>query len=145
MSSSLQTSENLLEQIEYVSNEIKSNIKKTSTKKLDQLLNLLDDLIQLSADRFMSLGDIDRMDIEEDSYTPYIVHPDDIIKARNYSSFILLKLISFEYDHLIEDDNSRIERASRILAHMSGRGGKMERQKKKKFFFSLEPINFRYN
>lgn len=119
----LPTSENLLDQIESISIDIKSNLKKPQLDKTDQLLDLLDNLIQQSADRFMSLGDADHMNIEEDDYSPYIVHPDDLIQAKNYTNVILLRLISNE------EDEVRMERASRILAHMSGRGGT-----KKNFF-----------
>jgi hypothetical protein len=75
----------------------------------------------------MTLGDPDHINIEEIDYTPYIVNPEDIIQAKNYTSSILLKLISSE-----DDDETRMERASRLLAHMSGRGGK-----KKKIFISF--------
>lgn len=115
----------LLERIEDLSNSVKSFGKKTQQKKqfVDTLLDVLDDLIRLSADRFMSLGDTVHFEIQDDEYEQYIVHPDDIIRAKSFSSSILLKLISA--DLLFEDDrdDERIERASRLLAHMSGRGG----------------------
>lgn len=110
--------EELLIEIENVSIKIKSNFKRNNDD-IDKLLDILDHFIQLSADRFMSLGDVDHLHIEEDNYTPYIVHPDDIIQAKNYTNSILLKLISSDK----EEDELRIERASRLLAHMSGRGG----------------------
>ncbi|KAI7897967.1 putative methyltransferase-domain-containing protein [Cokeromyces recurvatus] len=92
-------------------------------KNVDKLLDLLDELIQLSADRFMSLGDSEHFDIqEEDHEQQYIVHPDDLIRARDYSNSVLLKIISTEFIFHDDKDDERIERASRIVAHMSGRG-----------------------
>ncbi|OBZ86555.1 Protein-lysine N-methyltransferase rrg1 [Choanephora cucurbitarum] len=113
-------SESLLNEVESISSSIRS-IGKCSDKTkayIDQLLDVLDNLIQLSADRFMCLGDYG----QDDEYEPYIVHPQDLIRARQYTNTILLKLISAEY--LFEDDrdDERMERASRLLAHMSGRG-----------------------
>jgi hypothetical protein len=117
--------EELLDKIEDLSNLAKSSGKNGGSKTqkyIDSLLDVLDELIQLSADRFMSLDD----DEEEES-EQYIIHPNDIIKAKEFSSFLLLKLISTELIFNDDQDDTRIERASRLLAHMSGRGGKSEK------------------
>lgn len=127
----IEKSDSLLEKIEDLSNLAKSSGKKGNTARdyIDNLLDVLDDLIRLSADRFMSLGDIDHDEIEEEEYEQYIVHPNDIIKAKEYSSSILLKLISTEILFGDDKDDERMERASRLLAHMSGRGGIQNKNK----------------
>lgn len=123
----IEKSDDLLVKIEDFSNLAKTSGFKskgdTLRDAIDNLLDVLDDLIRLSADRFMSLGDIDHDDIEEEEYEQYIVHPNDIIRAKGYSSAILLKLISAEILFEDDKDEERMERASRLLAHMSGRGG----------------------
>lgn len=123
----IEKSDDLLEKIEDLSNLVKSSGYKCKGSAvrdyIDRLLDVLDDLIRLSADRFMSLGDVDHDDIEEEEYEQYIVHPNDIIRAKGYSSAILLKLISAEILFEDDKDDERMERASRLLAHMSGRGG----------------------
>lgn len=123
----IEKSDDLLEKIEDLSNLAKSSGYKYKGNAvrdyIDRLLDVLDDLIRLSADRFMSLGDVDHDDIEEEEYEQYIVHPNDIIRAKGYSSAILLKLISAEILFEDDKDDERMERASRLLAHMSGRGG----------------------
>lgn len=123
----IEKSDDLLVKIEDLSSLVKASGYKSKGNTLrdyiDSLLDVLDDLIRLSADRFMSLGDIDHDDIEEEEYEQYIVHPNDIIRAKGYSSPILLKLISAEVLFEDDKDDERMERASRLLAHMSGRGG----------------------
>jgi hypothetical protein len=96
-------------------------------------LDLLDNLIQLSADRFMDL-EAPGISVEEQDYKQYIIHPDDIVKARTLTSHLLLRVISS--DILVQDDkdDDRMDRSSRLLAHMSGRGGKT---KKKSFRWNL--------
>jgi hypothetical protein len=76
----------------------------------------------------MSLGYADHFEIQDEEYEQYIVHPNDILRAKTFSSSILLKLISA--DLLFEDDqdDERMERASRLLAHMSGRGGTIKKK-----------------
>ncbi|CAO3608327.1 unnamed protein product [Mucor fragilis] len=122
----IEKSDDLLVKIEDLSSLVKASGYKSKGNTLrdyiDSLLDVLDDLIRLSADRFMSLGDIDHDDIEEEEYEQYIVHPNDIIRAKGYSSPILLKLISAEVLFEDDKDDERMERASRLLAHMSGRG-----------------------
>jgi hypothetical protein len=100
---------------------------------LDKMLDLLDNLIQLSADRFMDL-EAPGISVEEQDYKQYIIHPDDIVKARTLTSHLLLRVISS--DILVQDDkdDDRMDRSSRLLAHMSGRGGKT---KKKSFRWNL--------
>lgn len=117
--------EGLLERIEELSNLVKCSKKGDEKTRdyIDSLLDVLDSLILLSADRFMTLGDSNVNDIQDETYTQYIVHPQDIIKAKNYTSSLLLKLISTEMMFHDDQDDERIERASRLLAHMSGRGG----------------------
>ena len=121
----IEKSDDLLEKIEDLSNLAKSSSKKGNAARdyVDNLLDVLDDLIRLSADRFMSLGDVDHDEIEDEEYEQYIVHPNDIIRAKEYSSSILLKLISTEILFEDDKDDERMERASRLLEHMSGRGG----------------------
>lgn len=122
--------EELLDKIEELSSLAKSSGKHGGLKTrnyIDSLLDNLDNLIQLSADRFMSLDN----NSDEEEQQQYIVHPNDIIKAKEFSSFLLLKLISTELMFDDEQDDTRIERASRLLAHMSGRGGK----ERKIFYF----------
>lgn len=117
----------LLERIEDLSNLVKSSGKnggENTRDDMDSLLDALDSLILLSADRFMTLGDSNSNDIEDETYKQYIVHPHDIIQAKGYSSSLLLKLISTEMMFNDDKDDERMERASRLLAHMSGRGGK---------------------
>jgi hypothetical protein len=119
--------DDILERIEDLSNLAKSSGKKGGERTrdyIDSLLDVLDSLILLSADRFMTLGDSNSNDIEDEEYEQYIVHPEDIIKAKGYSSSLLLKLISTEMMFNDDKDDERMERASRLLAHMSGRGGK---------------------
>ncbi|CEP12993.1 hypothetical protein [Parasitella parasitica] len=121
----MKNSDLLLEQIEDLSNLAKFSAKtkgNTTRDYVDSLLDVLDELIRLSADRFMSLGDIDHDEIKEEDYKQYIVHPDDIITAKKYSSFILLKLISAEMLFEDDKDDERMGRAARLMAHMSGRG-----------------------
>ncbi|KAI9480723.1 MAG: putative methyltransferase-domain-containing protein [Benjaminiella poitrasii] len=114
------SADDLLDKIEETSHSVKLSGKKGN---VDKLLDLLDELIQLSADRFISLGDTEHFDIQdEDNEKQYIVHPDDLIRARNYCNLVLLKLISTELMFNDDKDDERIERASRILSHMSGRG-----------------------
>jgi hypothetical protein len=116
--------DDLLERIEDLSNSAKSFGKTMKAKQYtDTLLDVLDDLIRLSADRFMSLGDADHFEIQDQEYEQYIVHPNDILRAKAFSSSILLKLISAELLFEDDQDDERMERASRLLAHMSGRGG----------------------
>lgn len=115
--------DDLLDQIEDLSNLAKSCSKKGGKDHVDALLDSLDKLISLSADRFMTLGDSNHNDIEDEEYEQYIVHPNDLIKAKSFCSSILLKLISTELTFEDEKDDERMERASRLLAHMSGRGG----------------------
>ncbi|KAI8642171.1 putative methyltransferase-domain-containing protein [Parasitella parasitica] len=114
----------LLERIEDLSNLAISSAKtkgNTARDYIDRLLDALEELIGLSAHLFMSFGDIDHDEIEEEEYKQYIVHPNDIKTARKYSNFILVKLISSEM--LFEDgkDDERINKAGRLIAHMSGR------------------------
>ncbi|KAI8352100.1 putative methyltransferase-domain-containing protein [Blakeslea trispora] len=59
----------------------------------------------------------------QDEIELYRVHPQDLVRARQYTNAILLKLISLEYLFNDDQDDERMERASRLLAHMSGRGG----------------------
>ncbi|GAA5802710.1 hypothetical protein HPULCUR_008184 [Helicostylum pulchrum] len=113
---------NLLERIEQVSNLAKYSGKKGGAHNYDTLLDLLDTLIQLSADRFMTLGDSNIEDSENEAYQQYVIHPTDIIKAKGYASGLLLKIISTEILFEDDKDDERMERASRLLAHMSGRG-----------------------
>lgn len=114
--------DDLLDQIEDLSNLAKSCSKKGGKDHVDALLDSLDKLVSLSADRFMTLGDSNHNDIEDEEYEQYIVHPNDLIKAKGFCSSILLKLISTELIFEDEKDDERMERASRLLAHMSGRG-----------------------
>ncbi|KAI8077484.1 putative methyltransferase-domain-containing protein [Thamnidium elegans] len=113
---------NILERIEQVSNLAKYSGKKEGARNYDNLLDLLDNLIQLSADRFMTLGDSNIEDSENEAYQQYVIHPTDIIKAKGYAGGLLLKIISTEILFNDDKDDERMERASRLLAHMSGRG-----------------------
>ncbi|KAI8977465.1 putative methyltransferase-domain-containing protein [Mycotypha africana] len=126
------TSEELLREIEELSSLIRFQYKRKDAEakqNILSLLNALEQLIQLSADRFLSLDVEGYLPAEEEEQqrSEFIVHPDDLLRAKDYSASILLKLISTEIsfpdNKQDEDENeSRMERASRILAHMSGRG-----------------------
>ncbi|KAI8979917.1 putative methyltransferase-domain-containing protein [Pilobolus umbonatus] len=88
------------------------------------MLDILDYLIQLSADRYMDLDDINEICIEDkQDYKPYLVHPDDIVRAKELASSLLLRMISGEMILDDDKDEDRMERSSRLLAHMAGRGG----------------------
>lgn len=112
------TVEDLLNVIE----EIKTKIlihKKNQKESIDVILSKLEELIELSTHVYL---DLNYTDIEQRDHCA--VNFNDIRRANDITNSLLLKIVSsdiiFDDDH----DDERIERASRILAHMSGRGGK---------------------
>lgn len=116
--------EDLLESIEECT--INSFVNKKRQKEpVDKMLDKLDELLELSTHIYLDLN------FPEEQEEHCVVSFNDIRKASEMTSSILLKLVSCEIMFNDEQDDERIERASRLLAHMSGRGG----NRKKKFFF----------
>lgn len=120
--------EDLLELIESSTSNSFVN-KKRQKEPVDTMLDRLDQLIELSTHIYL---DTNFDDQEEDRC---IVSFNDMRKANEMTNSIIIKIVSCEIMFNDGKDDERIERASRILAHMSGRGGKKfaESEKKKKF------------
>ncbi|ORE17703.1 hypothetical protein BCV71DRAFT_180941 [Rhizopus microsporus] len=111
------TAEDLLNVIE----EIKTKIlihKKNQKESIDVILSKLEELIELSTHVYL---DLNYTDIEQKDHCA--VNFNDIRRANDITNSLLLKIVSSDITFDDNHDDERIERASRILAHMSGRGG----------------------
>lgn len=99
-------------------------LAKTDNDKLldqiDAVYDLLERLIQWSYDRYtnIELEDGHEQDKEEDTYR---VRPQDITQANQIAGNLLIRIVAGKIGHL---DEERMETAARLLAHLSGRGGK---------------------
>lgn len=103
-------------------------LAKTSTEdnpshhqEIDSALTLLEQLVQQSYDCYttIELSDGQEMhDDAEDSETR--VTQDHIGQANRIASAFLVKIVSGEMGW----DDEQVERAARLLAHLSGRGGR---------------------
>ncbi|KAI8364796.1 putative methyltransferase-domain-containing protein [Radiomyces spectabilis] len=82
----------------------------------------MEQLVQWSYDRYTNIELVDGEEEEKEEDT-YRVHPHDIMRANQLAGPLLLKIVSGEM--LLEDDldDERSNRAARLLAHLSGRGG----------------------
>ncbi|RCI06124.1 hypothetical protein CU098_013661 [Rhizopus stolonifer] len=107
--------EDLLELIESSTSNSFVN-KKRQKEPVDTMLDRLDQLIELSTHIYL---DTNFDDQEEDRC---IVSFNDMRKANEMTNSIIIKIVSCEIMFNDGKDDERIERASRILAHMSGRG-----------------------
>ncbi|KAG1145497.1 hypothetical protein G6F37_001523 [Rhizopus arrhizus] len=107
--------EDLLESIEECT--INSFVNKKRQKEpVDKMLDKLDELLELSTHIYLDLN------FPEEQEEHCVVSFNDMRKASEMTSSILLKLVSCEIMFNDEQDDERMERASRLLAHMSGRG-----------------------
>ncbi|PHZ11316.1 uncharacterized protein RHIMIDRAFT_257298 [Rhizopus microsporus ATCC 52813] len=110
------TAEDLLNVIE----EIKTKVlihKKNQRESIDGILSKLEELIELSTHVYL---DLNYTDIEQRDHCA--VNFNDIRRANDITNSLLLKIVSSDITFDDDHDDERIERASRILAHMSGRG-----------------------
>ena len=87
--------------------------------EIDSALDMLEQIIQWSYDRYTNIELEDGY--EEGEEETWRVHPRHIVRANQICGSFLVKIVSGD---LGEWQDDRGEKAARLLAHLSGRGGK---------------------
>ena len=101
-------------------------LAKTSTndafqQEMDTALTLLEQLVQQSYDCFTTIELSDGQEMHDDAEdSENRVTQDHIRQANRIASAFLVKIVSGEMGW----DDEQVERAARLLAHLSGRGGR---------------------
>ncbi|KAF7723176.1 hypothetical protein EC973_002311 [Apophysomyces ossiformis] len=88
---------------------------------LDTAFDQLDDLIRRSYDRYTNIELEDGKEEEKEEETDR-VYPHHITQANHMASAILVKVVAGDMSVGDDKDDDRMERAAKILAHLSGRG-----------------------
>lgn len=90
-------------------------------ESIDAVYDLLERLIQWSYDRYtnIELQDGHEEDKEEDTYR---IRPQDVVRANQIARNLLVRTVAGKLGDVGEE---RMETAARLLAHLSGRGGKL--------------------
>lgn len=86
---------------------------------VDAALSALEDLIQWSYDRYTNIELEDGQE-EEKEEEVYRVHPHHIRRANQIAGSFLVRVVAGE---MSGGDEERTEKAARLVAHLSGRGG----------------------
>ncbi|KAG0175710.1 Vacuolar protein-sorting-associated protein 28 [Apophysomyces sp. BC1034] len=100
---------------------IKKQGKEGLEEHLDSILDHLDDLIQWSYDRYTNIELEDGREEEKEEEANQI-QSQHISQANQMASSVLVKIVAGEMVVGDDKDDERMERAARILAHLSGRG-----------------------
>lgn len=97
----------------------KTSTEDTFQQEVDAALTLLEQLVQQSYDCYTTIELSDGQEMHDEEGAENRVTQDHIQQANKVAGAFLVKIVS----GLMELDDEQVERAARLLAHLSGRGG----------------------
>ncbi|KAI9498668.1 putative methyltransferase-domain-containing protein [Zychaea mexicana] len=98
--------------------QIRGKLDQDNGAEIDAALDMLEQLILWSYDRYTNIELEDGCEEEGEEQT-YRVHPHDIVRANQICGSFLVKIVSGDWGEWQDD---RVDKAARLLAHLSGRG-----------------------